>query len=495
MNTQIKTILDQFKGQRVLVIGDFILDVYLDGNCDRLAPEFNVPVLDITSQQYCLGGAANVAANLHALGSHVCYMSVLGQDHNAKIAIELLKEKGIDSICLHFTTLSPTLSKTRLSKDEQLLYRFDVGKKMELDQTVMDGFLKDLQKAYYNYDAVYIADYEKGTINHQVIHLLQEMQEKCFKPIAIDAKQYDKYKQLHPLIIKPNHQEALQILKEEPMEDRVEQAMGWSKSMHDLSNAKIVAFTLDSDGVVISRKDHPLFHYKVSNIKAQNVSGAGDTFLSAFLLAHISGATDADAVQIASIAASVSIQKKITASCGASELLFALLTQKGKILDAGSVAPCFSHILAEHKKVVFTNGCFDIFHSGHIQYLQQARSLGDILVVGINTDESVQRLKGPHRPVNTLEDRMEVLKGLSCIDYIIPFGTIGNDTPIDLIASIQPAIYVKGEDYKDEHLPEASLLESLGIEIIFLPYVPHQSTTKIIARVQKNDQVKLKKIS
>jgi len=495
MNTHIKTILEAFKGKKVLVIGDFILDAYLDGSCDRLAPECQVPVVDIQSQQYCLGGSANVAANLHALGARVCYMSILGQDHNSKIAIELLKEKGIDSICLHFTPLSPTLCKTRLCKDGQLLYRLDMGKKMEVEQVVMDAFLSDLKKAYYNYDAIYIADYEKGTINHQAIHLLQEMQEKSKKLMAIDAKLYDKYKQLYPLIIKPNYQEALHIFKAEPTADRIEQAMGWSKPMHELTNAQIIAFSLDCDGVVLSRKNQPMFHYKVSNITAQNVSGAGDTFLSTFLLAHMSNASDTDAVKIASIAASVSIQKKITASCSASELRFALLTEKGKIIDGDSVFPCFGETLGAHKKIVFTNGCFDIFHSGHIQYLEQARMLGDILVVGINTDESVQRLKGPQRPVNTLQDRMEILKGLSCVDYIIPFGTAGDDTPIDLIASIQPDVYVKGEDYQDQVLPEQSLLQSLGVQVVFLPYVPHQSTTKIIERVQKGDHILLKKIS
>lgn len=495
MNTQIKTILDQFKEQKILVIGDFILDIYLDGTCDRLAPESNIPVLDITTHKTCLGGSANVAANLHALGAHVCYMSVMGQDQSSKNGIELLQQKGIDSMCIHFSTSTPTLTKTRLYKDHQLLYRIDVGKENCMEPEALESFLRDIEKAYFNCNAIYISDYNKGTINQRVIDLLQKLQHRCKKTIAIDAKDYNRYKNLHPTIIKPNYQESLQLLKEIQSEDRVQQAMQWGNRMRTLTQSQIIAFTLDKDGLVLSKKGQSSFHYPVRETVAKNVSGAGDTFLASFLLAYMSGATEIDASRIACSAACVSIQKNVTASCSISELQFSLITDAGKVLVDTSFAPDFAHTLAQDKKVVFTNGCFDIFHSGHAHYLQQARMLGDILVVGINTDDSVCRLKGPQRPINTLEDRMEVLKGLSCVDYIIPFGQLGDDTPINLIEAIQPSVYVKGEDYKNQELPEQSLLEALGVEVKFLPYIQHQSTTKIIARVQKNENIQLKKIS
>jgi len=495
MNTQNKKILERFKGQHILVIGDFILDRYLDGSCNRLAPEASVPVIDIASQYTCLGGSANVAANLQQLGAQVSYMTLLGQDETAKCAIALLKEKGISSLWIYFAETGPTLTKTRLLKDGQMLYRFDIGIKITLSGSLQEGFLADIQKAYTKCDAVYISDYDKGTITYPVIELLAKLREKDNKTLVIDAKNYEKYKHLAPDIIKPNYAEGLKITGETAENDRVKQAVRWADTLWQNTQAGTTLLSLDQEGVVVNKRNMTSFHYAAPKVSVQNASGAGDTFLATFLLAHLSLASDYEATKIACTAASTAVQKKMTASCSLSELRFALLQKENKVISNLEDAKCLADALRAEKKIVFTNGCFDIFHSGHAYYLRQARALGDLLIVGINTDESVNRLKGAHRPVNMLSDRIEVLKQLECVDYIIPFGSKENDTPEGLIQAIIPSVFVKGEDYKKNNLPESELLESLGIRIEFLPYVSHQSTTKIIARVQKEVSPALKKIS
>lgn len=495
MNIQDKQILDGFKDKHILVIGDFMLDRYLDGSCSRLAPEASVPVLDVRDERICLGGSANVVATLRQLGAQITYITLLGQDETAKSAIALLKEKGVSSLCVHFTDADHTLTKTRLLKDGQMLYRIDVGTRMHPSDLTQAGFLNDIEKAYPTCDAVFISDYDKGAITYPVIKLLAQLRETDHKTLVVDAKNYQKYKHLAPDIIKPNYHEGLRMTGENAEPDRVKQAFKWADKLWQYTQATTVLVSLDQEGVVVNRRQVNSFHHATPQVEVNNASGAGDTFLSTFLLAHLSGSSDYQATKIACTAASVAIQKKITASCSLSELRYALLAKDHKVIRDLDDVKCLAETLRHDRKIIFTNGCFDIFHSGHAHYLRQARALGDLLIVGINTDESVTRLKGPHRPVNILSDRMEVLKGLECVDYIIPFGTKDNDTPENLIRAIMPAIFVKGEDYKDTALPEGELLTALGIKVEFLPYIPHQSTTKIIARVQQDSTPVLKKIS
>lgn len=495
MNKRINNILQEFKDKKILVIGDFMLDVYLDGQCTRLAPEAGIPVLDVQQQTACLGGSGNVASNLLRLGAHVNYVTVLGQDEAARTAITLLRDQGVNSLYVHFTELSPTLTKTRLRMDGQYLYRADVGKKIAISKSLMSAYLADIKNAYNKSDAVFVADYHKGSISHEVLKLLISLKEKDNKVFAVDCKDYSRYKMLEPTLIKPNYEEALKIIGEEPEEDRVAQGMRWSGELWENSRASIIALSLDKDGVILNKGKEPCFHHPVRKVRTSNVAGAGDTLLSALLLAYLGGASDYEAVKIATAAAHVSVQKMETAHCTFSELRLDLIDFDDKVISDLTDITCLTETLRDTKKIVFTNGCFDIFHSGHAQYLRQAKERGDILIVGINTDESVRRIKGVHRPVNKLADRLEVLKQLQCIDYIVPFGSKDNDTPVELIEAICPHVFVKGQDYKESILPESDTLTKLGVAVEFLPYIPHQSTTKIIERVQEKNQVILKKIS
>ena len=495
MKAQHMLILDRFKEQNVLVIGDFILDRYIDGNCSRLAPEASIPVIDVGKEQSCLGGAANVAANLQQLGATVAFITLIGQDEAAKTAITLLKEKGISSLFLHFSETCSTLTKTRILKDGQLLFRLDVGKKMNALSSSYEALLTDIEKAYKKCDAVFISDYGKGTINGAIISLLTRLRKNEPKVFVIDAKDYEKYKKLSPDIIKPNYAACLALVGESQEADRVKQALKWSKILWEETHAKKILVSMDEDGVVVNDRNMSSFHHAAYPVTVKNASGAGDTFLASFLLAHLSGASDYTATQIACQSAAIAIGNCATASCKMEDLRYQLLLPKGKVLSHVDDLKCIASSIGSVKKIVFTNGCFDIFHSGHAHYLKQAKQYGDILIVGINTDESITRLKGDLRPVNLLHDRLEVLKAMEYIDYIIPFGTVEDDTPIAFLKALCPHVFVKGEEYKGVQMAETSFLESINCQIEFVPFIPHQSTTKIIDRVQKDKKVVLKKIS
>jgi D-beta-D-heptose 7-phosphate kinase/D-beta-D-heptose 1-phosphate adenosyltransferase len=227
-------------------------------------------------------------------------------------------------------------------------------------------------------------------------------------------------------------------------------------------------------------------------VKDPNVSGAGDTYISALLLALVSGAPLQTAASIASAAASIVIANDETATCYTAQLIDFFANNEKTIQSIAQLKQKCLQLKKEGKKIVFTNGCFDILHSGHVNYIKKARAMGDVLIVGVNKDDSIRRLKGKDRPINGLNDRMEVLSALASVDFVIAFGSSTDDTPIELIKNISPDIFVKGGDYQHQKLPEASLLKKIGCQVAFVPIVHEQSTSKIIEKVQRKEFAHLK---
>ncbi|MCW8311873.1 PfkB family carbohydrate kinase [Sphingobacterium thalpophilum] len=483
-----------FNRPRVLVIGDCMLDIYLDGECKRLAPDVAVPVLDVQSVKHCLGGAGNVITNLVHMGADVKVVTVLGDDPSAQVIARELRRQHVDTSRVIYNSDCQTLTKTRLRRDQQCLLRYDIGKKYTLSDTLLKRYLNDVKAALETVDIVFISDYDKGNIPSELIQLLVEEQLRDRKVIVVDSKDYYRYRELRPDLIKPNYEEARKILGQEEEEDRVAQAMQWSESLCVISSARWVALTLDKDGVVLHKREQPSKHFPVTALKEGNFSGAGDTFLTALTLAYFNRVDEDSAIDLSIKAAQIGIQKSGTACCSNQELAEHLGQQEGKILtDLGALEMLCNRLRKDHK-IVFTNGCFDIFHAGHAHYLGEAKSKGDILIVGINTDESIRRLKGSSRPVNKLTDRIEVLRALEAVDYIVPFGDNLSDNPIPILEIVKPHVFVKGEAYQHEPLPEEGLLHILGTQMVFVPHVHQQSTTKIIQRVQQNSDQVLKKI-
>jgi D-beta-D-heptose 7-phosphate kinase/D-beta-D-heptose 1-phosphate adenosyltransferase len=293
-------------------------------------------------------------------------------------------------------------------------------------------------------------------------------------------------------LLKPNYEEAIRLLSlPYAHQARIEQLKPYGSHFQQKTNASLIALTLDEDGALFFQDGQFVHHSPAPKVNEPHVSGAGDTFVAALLLSLVSGAMLPVAAEIAAAAASIAISRKDTAVCTDKELAEQFGRGDKIIHMTSQLKDRCRQLSAEGKRVIFTNGCFDILHSGHVNYLRQAREMGDVLIVGLNNDESIRRLKGKERPVNTLDNRIEVLSALACVDYVVPFGSIRDDSPVNLIKIIHPDVFVKGGDYKHKHLSEEKLLRRIGCQIAFIPFVYNQSTTKLISKVQGHGHLKI----
>jgi len=284
--------------------------------------------------------------------------------------------------------------------------------------------------------------------------------------------------------VKPNFRQALALLGAEPGNAaRVQLVADEGERLLERTGAPIVAVTLDREGAVVLERGRPAYRTYARRSAESRAMGAGDTWATAFALALAAGAHTPAAAELASAAADVVVVKDGTALCTAEDLRARLAGDDRKVaFDRRRLRETLAAHQEDGRSVVLTNGCFDILHRGHITYLSRAKALGDVLVVGVNSDSGVARLKGPGRPVNPLEDRAHVLAALSCVDHVIAFD---EDTPIELVRALRPDVFVKGGDYTREMLPEASVVEALGGTVHLLPYVEDRSTTGIIERIRE----------
>lgn len=476
-------IIHQFRQQKVLVIGDLILDIYLKGSSTRLSPDAPVPVVNVANRQAVLGGAGNAAANLRLMGAAVTCCSLVGEDADAKLATQRLIELGIIPALIACPERE-TIVKTRIMVDDKILARYDTGTETVACPADIARLTAWLNNVWHDYDAVLIADYNKGMLTPDLITLLENLTGQHRPFIAVDSKRLTVFRKLKPSLVKPNYPETLQLLNMQTTDtDRQELIRQHAAHIYKQTGAAITTVTLDHDGAVILEEATASCANYAPRVIHPNVSGAGDTYISAFTLSMLSKATVQIAAAIASAAAAIAINKTLTACCNQEELIAYFSMHEKPVNYPEQLQYICELYKAQGKKIVFTNGCFDILHSGHVSYLERARQLGDILIVGINNDESIRRLKGKDRPVNQLPDRIQVLAGLAAVNYIIPFGNEEDDTPASIIRIVRPDIFAKGGDYNRDNLPEATLLESLGTEMIFLPLVPGRSTSIIIGQI------------
>jgi D-beta-D-heptose 7-phosphate kinase/D-beta-D-heptose 1-phosphate adenosyltransferase len=483
-NIDFLSIIQAFKTKRVLVVGDFILDVYVKGISTRLCPEAPVPVVDVTERTELLGGAANTACNIATLGADVYFASVIGNDEDSDKAIDLLQQAGIDTGKIVRSGNRKTIVKTRVMAGAHVLTRFDTGDESPIDDACSEALVLAVEEDIAQYDAIIISDYAKGVITQRLIDALAAAKKYNTIFIAVDSKRLAVFRDLKPSLVKPNYDEAVKLLGLAPQGNgRSEQLETQGEAIYTHTQADITALTLDAEGSLLFDKDNFVYKTAAPVVTNPNVSGAGDTYISAFTLACITGASLATASAVATAAAAIAVQKEGTASCSCKELQNHFDIHSKYIYSQETLAMICDLYRTSGRRIVFTNGCFDILHSGHVSYLEKARELGDVLIVGINTDESIKRLKGEMRPINTLADRMKVLAGLRSVDYVIAFGSEENDTPEPVLEVAKPHIFAKGGDYTEADLPEAGTVRKNGGEIVFIPLVPDHSTSIIIQRI------------
>lgn len=501
MKKEIKNIIDHFKNLKILVIGDAILDTYIYGTTDRICREAPVPVFNSTDETYSCGGAANTAINLAALGAETYYLTVVGKDSNARCLIDILHKHNVHSEYILKDKSRKTIAKKRVIASSNIILRLDEGTTADIDEELENELLQKFFELEDFVDAIIISDYGFGVITDSFIRSLQSFGAASSRPVILDSKNVSRFKNLHLFAVKPNYEEVLQLLQigKVAKNKRTEQLMKKSEALLRNSGAEYVVATLDIDGVILFQKGKKPYHVACVPRDSKNTIGAGDTFISALTLAAAANLKMEVAAEIAAAAAAIVVQKDGTALCTNTQLKSYFNSVPKYISNNEELSSTISELRKKGKKIVFTNGCFDLIHKGHIALLNQARQAGDILIVGINNDESTRKVKGPDRPVNTLEDRITVLAGLQSVDYIVSFE---EESPVQLIKSVRPDVFVKGADYTEKSIPELPLLKRLSCEVKIIPNVHDISTTDIIHRIneivedaeQKNEIKNLQKL-
>jgi D-beta-D-heptose 7-phosphate kinase / D-beta-D-heptose 1-phosphate adenosyltransferase len=484
MSVDPSALLERFAGLRVLVLGDAMLDSYLEGSADRICREAPVPTVALRRRIDAPGGAANTAANVARLGAHASMFGLVGDDSEADLLRRVLAERGVHDDALLSEAGRVTLAKHRIVADGQMLLRYDHGTAMPPSaesEAALCGLLRD---RWPGCDAVIVSDYAYGVLTPGLLRTLARLQHERPRPLLVDARDLTRYRESGVTVVKPNWLETAALLGLPALgRSRADAVAAQQRRLLELTGAQIAAVTLDVDGaIILERGREPYRTYARRAQYSARAAGGGDTFAAAFALALAAGGYTPAAAELASAAATVAVAKDGTGDCDALELAEALDSEEKIVRDAGRLAARLDGQRRQGRRIVFTNGCFDILHAGHVAYLNRAKALGDLLVVGLNTDESVRGLKGAERPINPLDDRAHVLAALSCVDYIVPFAA---PTPVEIIRAVRPEVFVKGGDYTRAMLPEAREVEAYGGEVTLLRYVEDRSTTGIIARIRQ----------
>ena len=473
--------LSQIRSRHILVVGDVMLDNYYVGDVRRISPEAPVPVFRKRSERSVLGGAANVAANLVAANQQTSMMSIIGRDANGQTMMQLFENLGINARLMSNLQRSTTIKTRFLADNNQQLLRLDVEDTDPITKVESNRILKKLQKVIDDFDLILMSDYLKGLLTQEFTQGVIKMARKHDIPVVIDVKdpKYGKY--YGATLLKPNLNELRSLTGKNVQTD--EEIVEAAEELRKRSNCQYVLATLGAKGMVLVGDGEPYFVKSLAR-EVYDVSGAGDTTIAYLATCMANEMPIRESVDIANYAAGIQVGKVGTSSVSWQEVRDLISNEDygiaHKILSAEELNS-FRKDNAQ-KKIVFTNGCFDILHVGHKRYLQQAATLGDILVVGVNSDASVRRLKGPTRPVNNEQDRAEMLSALGFIDYVVIFD---EDTPYELIKKIQPDVLVKGGDYKPEEVVGKDIVEARGGQLELISFVEGKSTTNIIKKINQ----------
>lgn len=465
----------------VVVIGDCILDRWTVGEAERVSREAPAPVVRVTETIAVPGGAANTAVNARALGARVRMVGLIGDDEAGAVLRQRLEAAGVDTSYLVEIPGARTTTKSRVVGGDRMVVRVD---ELAATPTPEHGeqLARSVARAVRCADAAVVCDYGLGVQPDDVVPMLDRDRPGA---VVVDAHDLTRWAALHPDLVTPNAGETAALLGTElgTGADRAATVLAARDDVLARSGARAAVVTLDRDGTVLLEPGSDRgFRTRAIPASEQQASGAGDTFCAAATVALAVQAPLRDAVSVAQAAADVVVREAGTSVCTAAALLDSVTAPAATVVDHDELAIAVEAARRAGRRVVFTNGCFDVVHRGHTTYLRQARDLGDLLVVALNDDDSVRRLKGPERPINPAEDRAGVLAALACVDLVTVFAT---DTPIPLIERLRPEVYVKGGDYSPEMLSETAVVRGYGGEVVMVDYVPEHSTTAVVRRIRE----------
>lgn len=468
--------IPSFEKARIIVVGDVMLDCYWHGDTNRISPEAPVPVVHVKDIQERVGGAGNVALNISAIGSEVKLFGVVGDDDAGKSIDAQLKAAKVEPF-LTKQSNHPTIRKLRVVGRHQQLIRLDFEE--NLSQTDYEPMLIEYQKHLANTDIVVLSDYHKGTLtqSQQFIQLAKARN----IPILVDPKNIDLDVYRGATIVTPNYCEFEAVVGHCQSESEIEAKARALLCKHDF---KALLITRGKDGMSLIRSGQPAIHLPTKAQDVYDVTGAGDTVIAILAAALAVGEDLSQAIIFANAAAGVVVRKFGASTVSIAELRRAMQRLQdpwAAILDEDLLLQQVQDAKAHGEKIVMTNGCFDILHSGHVTYLEKAKDLGKRLVIAVNDDDSVRRLKGADRPINNVEQRMLVLAALRAVDWVVKFS---EDTPERLIKKISPDILVKGGDYRVDQIAGATHVLNSGGEVVIVPFEDGFSTTSMLKRIR-----------
>ncbi|EAT12397.1 bifunctional D-glycero-beta-D-manno-heptose-7-phosphate kinase/D-glycero-beta-D-manno-heptose 1-phosphate adenylyltransferase HldE [Bermanella marisrubri] len=470
--------IPQFDQAKVLVVGDVMLDRYWSGPTSRISPEAPVPVVKVTDIEDRAGGAGNVALNIASLNAYAGLIGLVGNDNNAKALVESLQHNHIQTQFSYIDS-HPTITKLRVLSRHQQLIRLDFEESFgEVDNGDM---LEQYQTLLPEYDVIILSDYGKGALHN--VEAFIELGRNAGKTVLVDPKGTDFSKYRGASLITPNMSEFEGVVG--TCKDEADVVSKGFALLEEL-NLQALLVTRSEKGMTLFQKNQQPVHLAATAQEVYDVTGAGDTVISVLASALAAGQSYTQATALANTAAALVVAKLGTATVSVAELRQAAKADAvahDGIVDEEQLKQIILSAKAEGETLVMTNGCFDILHPGHVSYLKAAKALGDKLIVAVNTDDSVRRLKGPDRPINSTEHRMDVLAGLSSVDYVVAFS---EDTPQRLIANLLPDILVKGGDYKIEDIAGGQEVISNGGEVKVLNFEEGCSTTNIINSIKQH---------
>jgi len=473
--------VDRIRSKRpnIAVVGDLMIDHYLWGACNRISPEAPVAVVSIDKESSVLGGAGNVINNLKSLGANISIFSVVGEDESAKEMKILLEESLAKSIHLFYEKGRKTTKKSRIVASNQQVIRYDDESRENILLASQYHLLEALKKELFSYDLIILSDYGKGVLTPTLTKDIISIAKDFNTPVLVDPKGLDYSKYTGATLLTPNKKEAsiatdIEIVDETSLTNAI-------KKLKDELQLEYSTITLSEDGIALLVDEVEIIPTVAREIF--DVTGAGDTVIASLGVALSSGFTIHEACEFANKAAAVVVAKVGSATVTLNEVeeYEHSLNQgqsESKIKDFEQITRIAKRLKEQGRKIIFTNGCFDILHRGHATYLQKAKELGDILILGLNSDESIGRLKGENRPINNLEDRAFLIGALESIDFVVPFT---QDTPYELIKLIEPNILVKGSDYEGKEVVGSDIAD----EVILIDLVAGKSTTNLIGKISR----------
>jgi D-beta-D-heptose 7-phosphate kinase/D-beta-D-heptose 1-phosphate adenosyltransferase len=498
--------ISKFDRCHLLVVGDLMLDEYLWGDVDRISPEAPVQVVSVNNEDFALGGAGNVVNNIVALGAKVSVLGVIGKGRNGQLLLNKFNELGVDTAGIIEEPNRTTTQKTRIIAANQQVLRIDREIKQDISDVTLKKMARFLEDKIPDVHVILVSDYGKGLITNDLLSRVISSAQKHRKMVFVDPKGLDFSKYSGASLLTPNKKEAalasgVDIINESSLE------IAANKILHNIHLDKLL-ITCGKDGMVLFEKNRPPYRVRAEARQVFDVSGAGDTVLAILGLAFASGVSIKNSVTVANTAAGIVVGKVGTATVSKQELSSALKIVMGK-MGAASVSnqelssavksdddrlpskykelPELPSLIEELKKkrkrIVLTNGCFDLLHVGHILLFSASKQLGDILIVAIDDDESVKTLKGPGRPVLHSKERVRILSALDAVDYVVVFSS---QELIKLIEIIQPDVLTKGSNYTSKEVFGRERVEQLGGRVVLIPVSENISSTRIINDIKSS---------